>query len=577
MGLSRRLKEFNPAVRIIGVEPYLGHGIQGLKNMKESYNPDLFDKSRLDVKVNIEDSEAFETARLLAREEGLFVGMSSGAAMAVALKEARKMEKGTLVVILPDSGERYLSTSLFKVKDSITLKLFNTLTRNPELFEPSEQGRVNIYTCGPTVYKSMDPSRMRRFVSADLLCRYLEFRKLNVNHVVNITDLDDKTIEGSQAAGSSLEEFTRGHILSFHRDLAQLGVRKAQAYPLVSEHVDDMVSLAGRLVEKGFAYEKLRSLYFDISSHNEYGELSGVDLDKIRVGATVDLDDYEKENPKDFTLLKRVKLAELKRGVCINTKWGNVRPSLHLQCAAISMKYLGEAFDIHTGSRELLFPHHENEMAMARASTGKPLARYWVHSEGVIYDGSLGVSEISELTLDGLKKMGWDPRTIRYWLIQGHYRKPLLLSRDTLNDARRATEKLDRCIKGLSSVTEGAPFEGLEQFVYDLRQGFASSMDDDLKVSGVMASLFKGVKEINILLESRGVDPGGAARIIQVFREMDSVLKIFKFDWETELSPEVRALMKEREAARHNKEWTLADSIRDELVSMGVDIQDGKV
>jgi len=230
-----------------------------------------------------------------------------------------------------------------------------------------------------------------------------------------------------------------------------------------------------------------------------------------------------------------VKLAELKRGVCINTKWGNVRPSLHLQCAAISMKYLGEAFDIHTGSRELLFPHHENEMAMARASTGKPLARYWVHSEGVIYDGSLGVSEISELTLDGLKKMGWDPRTIRYWLIQGHYRKPLLLSRDTLNDARRATEKLDRCIKGLSSVTEGAPFEGLEQFVYDLRQ------------------------------------------IIQVFREMDSVLKIFKFDWETELSPEVRALMKEREAARHNKEWTLADSIRDELVSMGVDIQDGKV
>ena len=577
MGLSRRLKEFNPDIRIIGAEPYLGHGIQGLKNMKESYNPNIFDKGRLDEKVNIEDEKAFETARRLAREEGLFVGMSSGAAMAVALEEAQKLDRGTLVVILPDSGERYLSTSLFTVKDNITLNLFNTRTRTMERFEPSEQGRATVYTCGPTVHKPMDPGKFRRFVATDLLCRYLEFRKLTVNHVVNITDLDDKTIAGSEAAGQTMEVFTSKHIRTFTKDLAALRVRTAQAYPLVSEHVEEMVRFAGRLVEKGAAYEKLNSLYFDISSLAEYGELSGVDLDKIRIGATVDLDDYEKDNPKDFTLLKRVKLAELKRGVCVNTEWGNVRPSLHLQCAAISLKYLGEDFDIHTGSRELLFPHHENEMAMARAATGKPLARHWMHSEGVLYDGSLGAWELSEFTLERLENLGWDPRTIRYWLIQGHYRKSILLSQDTLADAKRNLNKLDRCVRELSCITAGKPFEGLEQFLYDMRQGFVSAMDDDLKMSGVMTALFKGIKKINILLEDRAIDPMGAARIIDFFKELDSVLRIFKFHWVRASTPEIQALMEERNQARQNKDWAVADKIRDELISLGVDIQDRKV
>ena len=217
MGLSRRLKEYRPDIRIIGAEPFLGHGIQGLKNMKESYRPHIFDKKLLDEKVNIADEEAFETARQLARQEGLFVGMSSGAAMAVALKAAKTLKQGVIVVILPDGGERYLTTSLFTVKDHLSLKLYNSLTRSKALFTPINQGKAGIYTCGPTVHRRLHPGQFRRYVTTDLLCRYLEYKKISVNHVVNITDLDDKTIQGSEEAGEDLARFTRRYIELFKK------------------------------------------------------------------------------------------------------------------------------------------------------------------------------------------------------------------------------------------------------------------------------------------------------------------------------------------------------------------------
>ncbi len=576
MGLSRRLKELNPNIRIIGAEPFLGHGIQGLKNMKEAYQPEIFDKNRLDEKINIDDERAFETARQLARQEGLFVGMSSGAAMAVALQEAEKMEKGTLVVIFPDSGERYLSTSLFIVKDNITLKLFNTLSREKQNFEPSSQGRVSVYTCGPTAHKRMDPGQLRRMVSADMLCRYLEYRGLAVKHIVNITDLDDKTIQGSEACGKSLAEFTGEHIKEFKDDLEKLEIRPAEAYPLVTDHVDDMVKLAARLVEKGAAYEKLHSLYFDISSLSEYGALSGVNLENMRLGTTVDLDDYEKDNPRDFTLLKRIRLSELKRGVCIKTKWGNVRPSLHLQCAAISMKYLGEEFDIHTGSRELLFPHHENEMAICRAVTGIPLARYWFHCESVNYDGSLGVDSLSEINLDTLKEMGWNERVVRFWLLSAHYRKALVLSAASLNQAKLSLAKLDRCIKALAEVQDGKIFNDIEQFLYDLKHGFMSAMDDDFKISDVIALLFKSVKKLNKLMVNKEIDKKSAVSALNLFKELDSVLKIFDFQHETNYSEEILDLIRRRQIARNKKDWAKADEIREKLNALGVEIHDRK-
>ncbi|UCF91893.1 MAG: cysteine synthase, partial [Desulfobacterales bacterium] len=315
MGVSRRLKEYNPAIQIVGVEPYLGHKIQGLKNMKEAYRPEIFEKHRLDKKVNIDDEEAYEMARRLAKEEGIFVGMSSGAAMAVALKEAAHLTEGSLVVILPDNGERYLSTSLFAVPQKVELRLFNTLSKKKEPLEPLIPGQVSVYSYGPTVHARMHLGEMRRYVFADQLCRYLEYRGYRVRHIMNINDLDDKTIEGSERAGLGLSEFTQAHIDQFMQDLATLHVKPAGNYPRASQDIDAMVALSEKLVKRGLAYEKLRSLYFDISRFADYGKLSGIDLNKIKLGATVDLDEYEKQNPRDFTLFKRARLAELKRGV----------------------------------------------------------------------------------------------------------------------------------------------------------------------------------------------------------------------------------------------------------------------
>lgn len=580
MGISRRLKELNPLIRIIAAEPYLGHGIQGLKNMKESYIPDLFDKKRLDEKVNIDDETAFETARMLAKKEGLFVGMSSGAAMAVALAEAAKIKKGTVVVIFPDGGERYLSTSLFQAKDNINLSLYNTLTRSCEPFQPKAQGKASVYTCGPTVHKPMDPTRLRRFVATDLLVRYLEYRGLSVNHVVNITDLDDQTIKGSEHESLTVSEFTRPHIETFKGDLNRLGIRPAQAYPLVSENIQEMVAVAEGLVEKGFAYEKLNSVYFDISSLEGYGSLSGVDLDKIRVGATVDLDDYAKDNPRDFTLFKRVGLSELKRGVCVRTKWGNVRPSLHLQCTALSMKYLGAGFDIHTGSKELLFPHHENENAMSRALTGKPLARIWMHCDSIIYDGSLEEKSLGNIDLDLLNRLGWEPRVVRFLLLSCHYRKPLTFSSEALYDAGRGLDRLDRFIQALYRVKGGKPFEELSQLLHEIHQGFISAMDDDLKISGVLAVFFKGVKTLNSLMAENRIDQEGAAMVLTMFREIDQVLNIFQFkpgDEDTcEVSSEVSNLIEKRTAARACGDFALADRLRDEIKALGGQINDKK-
>jgi len=311
MGASRRLKQFNPAVQIVGVEPYLGHKIQGLKNLKEAYCPEIFEKQRLDKKVNIDDEEAFEMTRRLAKTEGLLVGMSSGAAMVVALKEAQQLSEGTVVVILPDGGERYLSTSLFTVRENVGLKLFNTLSKRKEVFEPIRPGNVSVYSYGPTAHARMHIGEMRRYIFADQMCRYLRYRGVDVRHIVSITDLDDKTIQGSEKAGLDLAQFARGQIEQFKKDLSALRVQSAEKYPRASEHVGDMVTLSTKLVNRGLAYEKLRSLYFDISRFSDYGQLSGMDINKIKLGATVDLDEYEKENPRDFTLFKRSRLSAL--------------------------------------------------------------------------------------------------------------------------------------------------------------------------------------------------------------------------------------------------------------------------
>ena len=575
MGLSRRLKEFNSEIRIIGVEPYLGHRLQGLKNMKEAYQPEIFEKRLLDEKVNVEDEPAFEMTRRLAREEGIMVGMSSGAAMVVAAEVAQTLEQGILVVIFPDGGERYLSTPLFAVQEKIDLKLFNTMTRQKELFMPVNPGKVSMYACGPTAHARMHVGEGRRFVFSDLLARYLAYRGYAVKQVMNITDLDDKTIEGSEQAGMSLEDFTGMHIDSFHKDLGTLGIQPADHYPKASQHTDDMVDLADRLVKKGYAYEKLRSIYFDISRFKTYGQLSGIDLNKIRLGATVDLEEYEKDNPRDFTLLKRIRLSELKRGIYTRTDWGNMRPSWHLQCAAMSMRYLGDFFDIHCAGRELVFPHHENEIAIAGALTGKTLAKYWVHCDRVLVDGKKVDEKGDALTIQTLLDMGFTGRELRYWLISVNYRKPVLFSVARLERVRKTLKRLDACVRALKNVRHGNAYGELDQLCYDIKNGFTSAMDDDLNISAGLASLFTVVKRINTLILEHGIDAAGAEKVLETLARIDTVVNIFDFEDETD-NPQVQQLMAERTRARQTRDWALADRLRDQLLAMGVVPRDDK-
>ncbi len=501
MGISKRLKEENPRIRIVAMEPYMGHKIQGLKNMKESYKPGIFDRGAVDEVINVDDDEAFDMAGRLAREEGILVGMSSGAAMAAAYRVAQKMDGGLVVTLFPDGGERYLSTVLFQDRKTSNLKFHNTLSRKKEDFIPLRENEVGMYSCGPTAYRYIHLDYCRRTVFADLIRRYLEYKGFKVNHVMNITDIDDKTIAGSEREGMDLKSFTRKYTEEFLKDVDTLRVKRADRYPLAADHVEEMVDIASHLQDKGYAYEKFRSLYFDLSRFKEYGYLSRVDLKKIKVGKTVDLDEYEKDNPRDFTLFKRSTLAELKRGIFYKTPWGNVRPGWHIECSAMSMKYLGEQFDIHTSGSELIFPHHENEIAISQALTGKKPARYWMHSEPVMTEGD-GEQKAAgpTTTLRDLLERGYTGREVRYWLIGTHYRKPVRFSEESLEMARNSLRRVDEFVNAVFFVGSGPGSREATQFLYDVKQRFSDSMDDDLNVSGALAAIFEFIRKVNPLI-----------------------------------------------------------------------------
>ncbi len=577
MGIARRFKELDPKVRIIGVEPYLGHKIQGLKNMKESYCPGIFEKVRADKIVNIEDEEAFSAARLLARREGLFVGMSSGAAMAVALQTASEMETGRIVVILPDGGERYLSTPLFMAKKRSGLLLFNTLHRKKEEFIPIHENRVKMYSCGPTLCQEIDLGQCRRIIFSDLIRRYMEFKGYAVEQIMNVTDLDDRTIQGAQQAGLSLRAFTDRYYDIFMKDLDALNIKKANHYPRASEHVEETIALTEKLLEKGYAYEKLRSIYFDISRLKEYGNLSGIDLDKIKVGKTVDLDQYEKDNPRDFTLLKRATLNELKRGIFFQTKWGNIRPGWHTECSAIAIKYLGPSYDIHTSGVELIFPHHENAIAISRALSGKAPANYWIHNEPVMPNGGKGITAGTDapMTLKDLLQQGYTTREVRYWLIGRHYRKPSYFSEKKLLSARNTLYHLDKFVQKLHHAKSTNDNPDLDQAVYAMKQKFTESMDDDFNIAPALAALFQFTSRMNRIMDTRGLSAGDREKAMEALSQIDSVIGIMHL----EAGPsdkEVESIIQAREEARKAGNWEMADSLRKKLLERGIEVSDTK-
>jgi len=579
MGLSKWFRDHHPEVRVIAVEPFLGHKIQGLKNMKESYKPGIFDKTLPHAIVNVADEDAFATVRRLAAEEGIFAGMSSGAAMFAATERAREIGEGCIVVILPDGGERYLSTSLFAQKEKVEeetshLRLFNTMTRKKEIFQPIRDDRVTLYACGPTAAESPNIAHCRRFLVADLINRYLRTRGYAVELYMNFTDLDDNTISGAIDAGADLRAFTGRYVDEFMAAVEALNVEKATGYPLASEHVGDMIEIAHDLIHKGYAYEKLGSIYFDISKFKRYGRLSGIDLSKIKVGQTVDLDNYEKDNPRDFTLLKRSTLAELKKGIFYETDWGNVRPGWHIECSAMSTKYLGETLDIHTASQDLLFPHHENEIAIAEALTGKPLANYWMHSGQLLKDGRKMAGDTGNVvTLDEVLAKGYSGRELRFMLLGVHYRKPLLFSFKRLDAARTALKRIDEYTRKLLCLPAGLPHPEVATYVTELEKRFHEAMNDDLNISGAIGALFNFIKQTNPVVQARQLDRDQKNDVLEALRMVNAVLGVLRLE-HCPLTPEIDRLIRQRERARQLKDWTAADSAREELLRKGVTIHD---
>lgn len=574
IGVTRRLKEYDENVWMIAVEPYMGHKIQGLKNMKESYVPGIFDKEILDEIVHIEDAEAFETARRLAREEGLFVGMSGGAAMAAALRTASQLDQGMIVAILPDSGERYLSTNLFTTLLEPDFRFHNTFTRQKEDFKPISEGKISLFTTGPAVGESLDMAECRRLVVADLLRRYLEYKGFEITQVVNITDMGEKAILDASQTNSDLDSNAERYMEICHRDLNVLGVQSATYYPRTSEHVDDILEISKTLMEKGFAYEKLRSVYFDISKFVDYGKLSRVDLQKIRLGKTVDLEAYEKQNPRDFTLLRRATLAELKRGIYLKTSWGNVLPSLHLETVALAMRQLGETIDIHISSLDFLFPHNENEIAIAQAATGKPLANYYIHCDRVLIDGKKMSREgEGRVTVQQLLDRGYSGREIRYWLLATHYRKPLHFEEDRLREAARSLERLDEFTQRLQHSVSGEPAEEVDQLIYEVEQNFDEAMGDDLNISSALAAVFSFIRKLNPYISAGGLSESQRETALASMERLDLVLNLFVCI-EPELDEHACRLLEARTEARSKKRWDEADRLRQELLDRGVKVVD---
>jgi len=479
-----------------------------------------------------------------------------------------------------DSNERLRAAgarlNLGSGKTAMGLRLYNTLTRQIEEFTPLEAGTVRMYTCGPTVYDYPHIGNFRAYIFEDLLRRYLKFKGFRVIQVMNITDVDDKTIRGAREGGVSLKEFTTGYVRAFFEDLVTLRIERAEYYPAATEHIEDMVALVERLKERGYTYEADGSTYFRIASFDGYGKLSHFKLDELKDGASgrTALDEYTKEDVRDFALWKA--WTEEDGDACWDTALGRGRPGWHIECSAMSMKYLGEHFDIHTGGVDNIFPHHENEIAQSEAATGGQFVNYWLHCEHLLVDNRKMSKSLGNFyTLRDLLQKECKPEAIRYALISTHYRQKYNFTLAGLEAAASAVARL-RDFKRRLAAVKLSPREELTRPVADLvssaDDAFVKSMDDDLGISGALAAVFELVREVNSLIDDRAVDQEGAALAAGLLERVDSVIDVIRED-ET-IPQEVLELVEDRAAARRDKDYKLADEIRDNIVSLGYVVED---
>ncbi len=454
------------------------------------------------------------------------------------------------------------------------MKLYNTMTRMVEDFRPLQEGRVGLYTCGPTVYNFAHIGNYRAYVFEDILRRVLKFAGHEVTQVMNLTDVDDKTIRGARDAGVALDAYTRTYKDAFFEDLKTLRIEPAEHYPAATEHVPEMIALIERLFEKGVAYRSEDgSVYFNVEAYGGYGKLAHLDMSGLQAGARVAQDEYEKENVADFALWKA--WDEDDGDVVWESPWGRGRPGWHIECSAMSMKYLGESFDIHTGGVDNMFPHHENEIAQAQAATGKPFVQTWLHCEHLRVNGKKMAKSLGNFfTLRDLLDRGYTGREIRYLLLSAHYRQELNFTLAALDAARVALGRLDEFRLRLAEAAEGAA-GGLPPWAVAGRDGFRAGVEEDLGMPQALAALFDMVHNGNRALDAGEVDGAGAAAALAVLDEMDRVLAL-KPDQSVADGPDasVQRLLEERAAARAQKRWADSDRIRDELAAMGWEVRD---
>lgn len=451
------------------------------------------------------------------------------------------------------------------------LKLHNTLTGTDEEFHPIQEGVVRLYTCGPTVYDYAHIGNFRTFAFQDLLRRYLRFRGYRVIHVMNITDVDDKTIQNARKQGISLKDYTAKYTEAFIEDSRTLRIELPELMPRATDHIPEMVALIKRLEEKGFTYRRDGSIYFSISRFPDYGKLSKTDFSGVQDGARVDADKYDKQNARDFVLWKAKKEGE----DFWETEIGPGRPGWHIECSAMSMKYLGETFDIHCGGADLVFPHHENEIAQSECATGKPFVHYWIHPEFLIVEGEkMSKSLGNYFTLRDLLAQGHSPESIRYLLLSVHYRKQLNFTSDGLRQAHASIQRLEDFV--LRAREKTSPAEPSPSFAGDVRaarEHFIEAMDNDLNTSAALAVIFDFVRSTN---QKDSLNPlaGGDARLaLEFLQEVDSVLNILRSRQEL-LDDEILQQIEARLAARRRRDFAEADRIRQWLQSKGIQLED---
>lgn len=449
------------------------------------------------------------------------------------------------------------------------MKFYNTLTRKKEKFKPIKEGAVGLYTCGPTVYDLAHIGNFRAYVFEDILHRYLEYRGYKVLRVMNITDVDDKTIAGANKEGIALKEYTDRYIKAFLEDMKTLRLKKPDHLPRATQHINEMVSLVKQLMEKGYAYKKEGAVYFSIAKFPSYGKMAGIDLSAIKPGARVEVDEYAKDDVRDFALWK-----EEKEGVCWDTELGRGRPGWHIECSAMSMKYLGESFDVHTGGVDNIFPHHENEIAQSEAATGKKFVNYWMHCAHLLVDNEkMSKSKGNFYTLRDITKKGYNPVAVRYLLLSTHYRDPLNFTEKSLVQAENTVKNYNAFYQALDFCTGGHSNKAIKEEIQKARGVFTEGLADDLNVSAGLAGVFNLMKAVNVALSQGGLGQQDAGEVKFFLEEIDGVLDILEKET-VKLSKEEQKLLKEREQARKEKDFEKADEIRALLKNKDIVLED---